>query len=157
MVELGGYMKEVKFIKWVNEFDYDDDEVYKFRSIGATGDTNKTEVTIDWLNMDLSEAGLIVREQCSCKTYKHRRKRCKHITAAIEEMYSCGIKFRSEDNLKRYWCPICHKDSDAQERKKVMCYNCQVEMRKSDNSPLEKINNEQKTNDNRGTEEPKTN
>ena len=124
---------EFKLYKTTEDYNYD--EMYEFIPLGNSKSEYLTQITIDWLDIDLEERGKVIRVSCNCQDFERRRHFCKHIIQCIK-ILSKDKKFNMESNMKRYWCSICKKHCDSI-GEVPKCYNCEndmLESRKNENN-----------------------
>lgn len=109
--------------------DYNYDNIYSFIPLGSSEKEYKTDITIDWLNMDAEENGNVIRLSCNCQDYIRRRRTCKHLRECLSLLKN-DMKIRKEE-LKRYWCSTCHGHCNTSEEN-PKCYYCKLPLLESD-------------------------
>ena len=87
-----------EFIPFIQEYDENDDAVYKFRIQSDNPAIKKPyqiEITIDGMNDDL-----LIKTTCTCAAtfYKPNLKACKHINMALHALHEFNVAFREENN-----------------------------------------------------------
>lgn len=118
----------MEFKKYRETEDYNYDTIYSFLPLGKSEPFYKTNITIDWLNIDLKDRGNVIRVSCNCQDYERRRRTCKHLKECLL-LLSSDMKFR-EETIKRYWCSTCYGHCDTSEES-PKCYECENEMMES--------------------------